>query len=290
MGSNKSYRRTSPHSDSPRSICRPLGQQANMSDERPSTMPLDESAFKTFQTVALSAHERIFETVSAEAAFARLRAAHSDFILIRASNSFKCKNHECRTIFEHHAHIRPESIANLDEVYCRSLVISTISLLDSFLSDVTRILFLLHPQALPTEKQIKLDDILKAQSKEKIIESIIERHVHELSYKKLEDRVRALAKTFGLKFDSANETLVKAQEAAELRNRLVHDVSAFTYGALLNEARPAVRPKSRASKVKWDQAKAVMEICLKLMDTVYTEICEKIFKRSPELMVPKLGL
>lgn len=116
------------------------------------------------------------------------------------------------------------------------------TLLDTFLTDTTLFLLLLHPQSIGKNQQVSLASILGASSTYQVLTEAAAKKARELSYLSFADRCEYLRETFGLKTDLDEETNRALRHFPNLRNAAVHDQGIFEL--LLDEA------GSVASRVK----------------------------------------
>ncbi len=101
--------------------------------------------------------------------------------------------------------IAKEKFPNIDErksnyinTINKSIIIYACSIFDDFLNRSIKFLLLKHPQKLNSEKKaIPFYEFL-LKEKDVIIESIIDREIYELSYKRIDERIQELSKTFEL--------------------------------------------------------------------------------------------
>jgi hypothetical protein len=104
-----------------------------------------------------------------------------------------------------------------------SHVVYATTLLDTYLSDVYRLLLLLFPKALGREYKVDLYDVISASTRNSLISDIVIKKVREIGFGSLMDRIDGLTDRFGLKFSLTTETRSDIVFASELRNRIVHD-------------------------------------------------------------------
>jgi len=109
------------------------------------------------------------------------------------------------------------------------LVYST-TLLDSFLSDATRFLLLLHPASMGKELSIRLDSVITATSREDLLNLAAGKKVRDLSYLPFIARIEFLKNRFGLRLKLDAETIDALEHYSTLRNVIVHDQSIFEIG------------------------------------------------------------
>lgn len=108
-----------------------------------------------------------------------------------------------------------------------SYLIYGTTLLDSFLSDTTKLLFLLFPASMGSDVSVKLDAVISAKSREELIGTMATKKVRELSFLGFMHRVEFLNETFGLKVGLDATTVQAIEHYSSLRNVVVHDQSVF---------------------------------------------------------------
>ncbi len=111
-----------------------------------------------------------------------------------------------------------------------SLLTYSTSMLDTFLSDTTRFLLLLHPGAAGKNTSVNLASVLKCKSRSELIEELVTKKCRELSYLPVLARIDFLDQTFGLNLRIPEESRRTLEASVELRNLSVHDQAACTVG------------------------------------------------------------
>jgi hypothetical protein len=101
------------------------------------------------------------------------------------------------------------------------------TLLDTFLSDTTRFLLLLHPGAMGRNQAVSLGSVLGAKSIPELVNEAVGKKVREVSYLPIAGRLEYLRKTFGMKFDFDQKALEECERYADLRNSAIHDQAVF---------------------------------------------------------------
>lgn len=246
---------------------------------------MDKSVlYREFVTVALSVAHRVLQLDRAKVGYSGLRAAHAKFIIDRF-NKRLCNEPGCNEVFEALAIIEKADLESLDKAQAFTYLITTMSLFDNFLSDVTRFLFLVRPQAISKDRKIELAYVLDCESVSEIINGVISRQVHNISYKIVADRLELLRRVFGLELPELSETVERMEEYISLRNRMVHDVSLFEYMA---EGEPgqlkAVR-KAEPEPLEWETVEDSMSVCLDISRALFAEVCTRVFNTEPQAEV-----
>ena len=124
-----------------------------------------------------------------------------------------------------------------------SLLVYATTLLDTFLSDTTQFLLLLHPGAIGKDQQVSLSTILQTRDTTQIIESAAAKRVRELSYLPFPARVEFLREKFGLAIQLRPEAEFALERFPSVRNTLVHDQGIFAV-TLGPEGVPLVEQKT----------------------------------------------
>ncbi|RNI40066.1 hypothetical protein EFY79_01835 [Hanamia caeni] len=116
----------------------------------------------------------------------------------------------------------------------KSLIIHACSVFDYFLNQTLFLILSNNPQLLSNEKRtIQYHELVKY-SKEELIQSTIERFIHELSYKSISERIRQMNSMFNLELDfteiqqpdiffSSNINLIELTEIFSIRNIIIHN-------------------------------------------------------------------
>lgn len=117
-------------------------------------------------------------------------------------------------------------------VYSMSLVYA-LAHFEAYLRDTLKKLLEIFPKTLSTsKKQMSYEDILKHSSGEKIIDSIIERELIEVSFKNITDQIEYLASKFNIRFEyekgeatwgTDKLDIEKLREIFSIRNLILHN-------------------------------------------------------------------
>lgn len=91
-----------------------------------------------------------------------------------------------------------------------------------YVSDLIGLLFRARPEALRSQEQVKLDDILMHPTIEDLIEWLADEKVNELSYKGFGEIAEYFARRFGLELVEDTELRRQLIRAIATRNLLVH--------------------------------------------------------------------
>ena len=120
--------------------------------------------------------------------------------------------------------------AAFEYITTTSFLVYATALLDSFISDSTIFLYLLHPKAIDSKYEIPFESVLRTKSKNELIEHIIKEKTRKLSYSSFLDRIKNLEKTFGLKIYLEKEGALALEHHASIRNIMVHSQSICDIG------------------------------------------------------------
>lgn len=104
-----------------------------------------------------------------------------------------------------------------------SLLVYSTTLLDTFLSDLTRFLLLLHPASLGKSHSIGLEALLSAASLPELITSTVGKKAREISHHSFLERLGYLRDRFGLVLDLDEQALEQLKHYSSIRNTAVHD-------------------------------------------------------------------
>lgn len=112
------------------------------------------------------------------------------------------------------------------------IIISSCSYFDNFLNEITRLFLQIKPSVLASDKKsISFYELIQ-KSRELIIESIIDKEVFELSYKRIDERIKYLSEKFELDIESTEEEVTffsnkinfsSLIEIFAIRNIIVHN-------------------------------------------------------------------
>lgn len=230
----------------------------------------DTESLAKFDFLVRSVIARVVERRASDAAFFRLVATHASALALLAAGA-SATDPRVRDLIASHARVDRDGFRQIDVEYCRDTIIVSATVFDSFLTDVSRFLLLLRPEALPKDRQIRLAQVFQAQSLPALITAAVDQYTHELSYKSLRERVGFLKDRFGVPVEQAATLVDECEELAALRNRLVHTASRYSYSVgerrgsveVVSEALPVVTPEVADKSLH-----AVSEAVAQLSDTI----------------------
>lgn len=238
--------------------------------------------YSHFETIVISVMLRMYQLSAANATLFRLFTAQAEYRLKELENDL-CTNKGCQSVFSHHKLIDKERLEILEAAYSRNVVITTISMFDSFLSDLTRFLLIIHPDAISKERQVKVGEILACSNFSGVLDTIIGKYVHELAYKSIRDRIQYLNQVFGIDISAFSDQLEKLQKYADLRNLLIHDTSNFRYHSNRGRGRLRVVQRNDIPDVAWETAEDVVHICIQVIDAMFNATSIQVFDREPNI-------
>lgn len=241
------------------------------------------TGFREYHALLVSIVKRLYERKSADAALFRLLAAHTMFHMVQ-HNQGLCSCPGPQEIFDNHKRIGEQWASGLDREYSRDSLIVTITLLDSFLTDVTRFLLLLHPQALPKDRQIKVTDVIREKDHAALVTSIVEKYVQELGYKSINDRIQELSERFGIASENISDDLKQLGPLINTRHTLIHTVSVFRH--LSTQGGTVAVSSIDRPVITWEMAEQAQELVLRVVGTLSKTISLKLFQREPEIYIP----
>lgn len=237
-------------------------------------MSFDESIqsfFPDFQMMSISATERLRHMAEADSTLSRVQLPYWELQSVLLSGD-TCTRQSCLQIFEHLSMIDEESLYRLVEEYRRLSLIASITILDTFLSDLLKFLFLVRPDSMPKKYVEKgRDDLNEA----------VERAVKEASFGGYGRRLKQLSDLFDLEIE-LEELLGKIHDLSRLRNDIAHDSALYEYKHDQKLNRLMVRAKPLVA-VDYRMSMNANMIVTELVDALYMAICHKIFRRDPDV-------
>ena len=239
----------------------------------------DES--RQFHAVAVSALTLQLRHASANAALYALLAAHHEFVRDDAQGKIP-RGDEAPEWAKHHRAVEPDKIEHLESVHAANIIIASLALFDSFLSDVTRFLLIRNPGALGAAKQVQVSEILRCESYSEVIGFVTGKLLREVAYKRLSERLQFLSYTFGINLASNQGDIAKLQEYADLRNDLLHDISVFAYRTEREKGRVGVQRRGE-TEVSAEFASKVFDLCGTLVEAIFDEVSTGVFHGKLEL-------
>lgn len=245
-------------------------------------VPVDAPEKTKFESILISVLMRLYERSQSNAALFRLFAAHATAQLAQIYEG-SSEDQRVQDVLDSHAKIDPESYEQLGKEYCRDAVIVAATLFDSFLTDVSRFLLLSRPAALPKDRQVKFSEVLHAGSISRLITNTVDKYSHELSYKSIAERILFLKEKFGVPVQQIDELIIKCEEIAQLRNRLVHVVSRYTYSVSDNAGAVGIVSQTLPA-VSQDEADEYIRVTEECASQLTSLICLHVFG-SPSSIV-----
>lgn len=186
-----------------------------------------------------------------------------------------------------------EELDGFSYINAVSELVYATTLLDSFLSDITMFLFLLHPHSIGDQQSISLGDLLSATSRVELINASATKRVREISFLPFVARLDFLRERFGLHISLDAETLELLNHFATVRNVLVHDQSVFD--VLLDEDGTIrvkqVRCSRHPTPISPEDPQKAQQAFREVAAAVYEAVCMQVLKRHGDPFVEKaLGL
>jgi len=243
-----------------------------------------EEAFDQFQTIVLSLLKRVYELSIGNATFFQLMLVDSEFRLQDLQGEL-CKQTGCEAVFQHLREINEDQLHILRFSYARNSIVTTVSIFDSFLSDLTKFLLILFPETVSKDRQVKVGDVVNCKSVSEVLDTILGKLVYEISYKSIRARIQYLDQSFGIRLATYSGLIDKVQHFSELRNVLIHDISTYHYKSERYKGRLKVIERPEAQAANWDTAKEVLEACEELIDAIFVATSKRVFKREPNAKV-----
>ena len=99
--------------------------------------------------------------------------------------------------------------------------------IDTFLSDTTLFLFLLHPRSMGKNQQISLQMLLDASSRADALTRLALKRTREIGFLGFPDRIDMLRQTFGLDIAITGPDSEALAHYTSIRNSVIHDQGVF---------------------------------------------------------------
>jgi hypothetical protein len=198
---------------------------------------VEKSATKKPKTKSLIKNNSdIFDSILASFVFGLLRLNNTR-IIFNASTLAIINFHTAKAIdisenpyknsLQYLKDISPHEVDSYQYISFISYLIYSTSLFDTFLSDCTKFLLLLHPNSIGKGQSIPVEALLNASSRAELINQAVIKKVREISYLPFIGRIDFLRSTFGLRIDLDDETQKNLAHYSGLRNIAVHDQGLF---------------------------------------------------------------
>lgn len=180
--------------------------------------------------------------------------------------------------------LTPENRLNASDAdiigqYCpRVSIITNISIMDAFMSDLFRMLLLMFPNSLDNPS-VFLNDILKCKSIDEILQNEIDKKVRSFSFESFPLRFQKIQKTFKLDFKDIGKELDVLNKAWKIRNRIVHECD-YTRNNAESESMESIKEKIDEGHTYAGLVKDLLHVNRSMIKKVLLEIRKKIFKNQ----------
>lgn len=233
-----------------------------------------DSLFLAFQAVAITAVQRLQHMSEAHHTVSSLSLAYLQHY---EGGARSCDNIDCQETFQEFEKLSRDDVFVLQKEYKRMLLVASLTVLDTFLSDLIRFLFLYKQEAIPARGPQDVDQ-------NEVIEKIVRKPFG--GYVK---RLQFIERTFGIDLSGAKGRLPELTNLTRVRNEIVHDLSMYEY-----------RLDSKAGL--WATPKPVVEVSIETMlqasmlipemiDAIFLEASRQFFEREPTIrpVTPELA-
>jgi hypothetical protein len=171
--------------------------------------------------------------------------------------------------------IKPENIEQFIHTYSKNMLITAFTLFDTFLSDTTRFLLLIHPNVIE-DRKVRMRDILNCKSMAEVIDEEVVRVIRGLSIESHRKRIKYLKDNFGIDTNTWTNKLDDLDRYELLRNEVVHDVSLFLYAMGDQPGELQVAQKAETT-IHWKTAEEALLACVEMIQALSIEICNRLF-------------
>lgn len=129
-----------------------------------------------------------------------------------------------------------------------------LSVFEAFLSDLFRCFFESRPGALRLSKQLSVEDVIAAPSKDRLIADLAGREVGSWTYEPFRDQMKRISTQVGTNFEDFEVDLSVIAEGYARRNLLVHHggVVDARYVAAIADTAAAVGQRLESDLAYWD--------------------------------------
>lgn len=114
-------------------------------------------------------------------------------------------------------------VARLSDYNNKLVYQSGYNIFASYLSDLIKDVFSTRPDALRTNDQLRFKEIMSFDTKDQIVEYMIDKRVNELSFLGIEKLSEDIASKFNFRFFESKRRSLTIKKIAEKRNVLVHN-------------------------------------------------------------------
>src|ERR1035437_987831 len=242
----------------------------------------DAESLAGYEVVVYSFGLGLYRLWSAEAAAARLYCALLSFRSAGADPP-DWEGHPYRDALENLAKIPYSSYDAAGYVTNVSHLVYATTLFDTFLTETTLFLFLLHPKSIGQNQQVTLQTVITSSSLNGLITQAAIKRTRELSYLSFQARLHFLGESFGLRFKLDANTIEAVKRYTLLRNSSVHDQGVFDIR--LDEVGKIVWQQKACTlhptPVSGEDVQRAIEVYNEVFQIVANEVFARVLKRLP---------
>lgn len=180
-------------------------------------------------------------------------------------------------------YITDDTINNFLYISNISRLIYVHSILDTYLTDTTKILLLMHPNLLAKDMDISFAKILQADSKNMLINAVVSDKVRRVSFETIKERIKFLNTHFKLNIVLSNELYKKLEYYNQLRNTFVHD-NLLCKIELTGRGKPSISLTKcifRPTGISHEDSNKALSTYGVIIGKIYEAVRTTIFKGTP---------
>lgn len=186
---------------------------------------------------------------------------------------------------------------SMEYVTNTSYLVYATALMDTFLTDTTLFLLLLHPRSIGGAHQITIDSLLNSSSKNEALTQVARKRSREISFLSFAARLDYLKATYGLGFQIDPSDRSALERYSDIRNSVVHDQGVFELyldetGTIVSRQKACAR---RPTPVTADDAWSASHLYAAISRSVARAIAAQVIKAPDHpvfvtLLDPKLDI
>lgn len=167
-----------------------------------------------------------------------------------------------------------ERVNSFERVRHSSELVYATALFDTFLTDTTMFLLLMHPRAIGKNSSVPLEVLLASSSRSEAITEAARRKARELAHAGFDARMKALEAPFGLHFNIPKDVAHALTHYSGLRNVVVHDQSFYDFA--LTDTGLIATERSSTWPVRYEDidtaAAAYRSVAAAVADVVFRDV------------------
>lgn len=116
-----------------------------------------------------------------------------------------------------------DSRADFENLSRRLVLVHSITLVDAFISDITTLLVVTHPEVVAQDVEMKLSDLITLDSIDDAVNKLIKLKIRSISNGSIRKRLQFIRKSFGLRIEISEAKYKSLEKYIAIRNTAIHN-------------------------------------------------------------------